>query len=293
MAQARGLLDVRRLRQPARERARGAARRARADATTRASSSAPAAATRSTPRPSSPAATGSPARPARARAPDLPHARLPRHARLRHEHRRHRGQRDQLGPAGRRDVDRRLRLARRARAGDRRASAPERVAAFFCEPVIGAGGVYPPPDGYIEGVADLCARARHPARRRLRDLRLRPARHAGSGSSAGDVEPDMITFAKGVTSGYLPLGGVVVSGEVARAVLRAPAPMLPPRRDLRRPPDLLRRRAREPRHLRARGPHPARPRARAAAARRAAARSSRRRPSRRSAAAPASSRPSS
>ena len=34
---------------------------------------------------------------------------------------------------------------------------PERVAAFFCEPVIGAGGVYPPPEGYIEGVADLCA----------------------------------------------------------------------------------------------------------------------------------------
>ena len=34
---------------------------------------------------------------------------------------------------------------------------PERVAAFFCEPVIGAGGVHPPPEGYIEGVADLCA----------------------------------------------------------------------------------------------------------------------------------------
>jgi putrescine---pyruvate transaminase len=34
---------------------------------------------------------------------------------------------------------------------------PDRVAAFFCEPVIGAGGVYPPPDGYIQGAADLCA----------------------------------------------------------------------------------------------------------------------------------------
>ena len=34
---------------------------------------------------------------------------------------------------------------------------PERVAAFFCEPVIGAGGVHLPPEGYIEGVADLCA----------------------------------------------------------------------------------------------------------------------------------------
>ena len=35
---------------------------------------------------------------------------------------------------------------------------PERVAAFFCEPVIGAGGVRLPPEGYIEGVADVCAR---------------------------------------------------------------------------------------------------------------------------------------
>ena len=34
---------------------------------------------------------------------------------------------------------------------------PDRVAAFFCEPVIGAGGVYPPAEGYIDGVADLCA----------------------------------------------------------------------------------------------------------------------------------------
>ena len=34
---------------------------------------------------------------------------------------------------------------------------PDRVAAFFCEPVIGAGGVHPPPEGYIQGVADLCA----------------------------------------------------------------------------------------------------------------------------------------
>ena len=56
---ARGVLDVRRLRQPAGERARRAARRARADGRTRGSSSPPAAATRSTPRPRSPAGTGS------------------------------------------------------------------------------------------------------------------------------------------------------------------------------------------------------------------------------------------
>src|SRR6185312_16916125 len=35
---------------------------------------------------------------------------------------------------------------------------PERVAAFFCEPVIGAGGLILPPPGYIEGVAEICSR---------------------------------------------------------------------------------------------------------------------------------------
>ena len=42
------------------------------------------------------------------------------------------------------------------RAGFERVG-PERVSAVFVEPVIGAGGVYPPPDGYLEGVAALCA----------------------------------------------------------------------------------------------------------------------------------------
>ena len=54
---------------------------------------------------------------------------------------------------------------------------PDRVAAFFCEPVIGAGGVHPPPDGYIEGVADLCAEHGILLVIDSRDLRLRPARH--------------------------------------------------------------------------------------------------------------------
>ena len=54
---------------------------------------------------------------------------------------------------------------------------PEHVAAFFCEPVIGAGGVYPPPEGYIEGVADLCAEHGILLVIDSVDLRLRPARH--------------------------------------------------------------------------------------------------------------------
>jgi putrescine aminotransferase len=104
---------------------------------------------------------------------------------------------------------------------------PDRVAAFFCEPVIGAGGVYAPPEGYIQGVADLCAD--HGI------LLVVDSVICGFGRLGTwygierweDVRPDLITFAKGVTSGYLPLGGVVVSGEVAGPFFEAPgAPML-------------------------------------------------------------------
>jgi adenosylmethionine-8-amino-7-oxononanoate aminotransferase len=91
---------------------------------------------------------------------------------------------------------------------------PERVAAFFCEPVIGAGGVYPPAEGYIEGVADLCAEH---GILFISDSVICGFGRLGTwwGIERWDVQPDMITFAKGVTSGYLPLGGVVVSDTVA------------------------------------------------------------------------------
>jgi putrescine aminotransferase len=104
---------------------------------------------------------------------------------------------------------------------------PDRVAAFFCEPVLGAGGVHPPPEGYIEGVADLCAE--HGV------LLIVDSVICGFGRLGTwfgierweDVRPDLITFAKGVTSGYLPLGGVVVSGKVAAPFFDSPGgPML-------------------------------------------------------------------
>ncbi len=91
---------------------------------------------------------------------------------------------------------------------------PERVAAFFAEPVIGAGGVLPPPAGYVEQVAAIC--------RDAGILFVCDSVICGFGRLGGwlgyerfGVEPDLVTFAKGITSGYLPLGGVVVSGRVA------------------------------------------------------------------------------
>ena len=92
---------------------------------------------------------------------------------------------------------------------------PESVAAFFCEPVIGAGGVRLPPEGYLEAVAKVCAE--HGV------LFMADEVICGFGRLGAwfgiqrwpGIRPDLITFAKGVTSGYLPVGGVIVSGEVA------------------------------------------------------------------------------
>ncbi|HEY8215808.1 MAG TPA: aspartate aminotransferase family protein [Acidimicrobiia bacterium] len=87
------------------------------------------------------------------------------------------------------------------------------VAAVLAEPVQGAGGVHPPPDGYLAALRRLCDQ--HGAYLILDEVicafgRLGEwfgARHYG-------VVPDMITFAKGVSSGYVPLGGVVIAPSV-------------------------------------------------------------------------------
>jgi putrescine---pyruvate transaminase len=92
---------------------------------------------------------------------------------------------------------------------------PENVAAFFCEPVIGAGGVRLPPEGYLERAAGVCAE--HGV------LFIADEVICGFGRLGAwfgvqrweGLSPDMITFAKGVTSGYLPVGGVIASGDVA------------------------------------------------------------------------------
>jgi putrescine---pyruvate transaminase len=91
---------------------------------------------------------------------------------------------------------------------------PERVAAVVLEPVTGAGGVHLPTDGYLEGVAELCRR--HGALLVV-DAVICGFGRLGTwfGIERFGVRPDRITFAKGVTSGYLPLGGVIVSDRVA------------------------------------------------------------------------------
>jgi len=91
---------------------------------------------------------------------------------------------------------------------------PEQVAAFICEPVIGAGGVYLPPHGYLERVAEIC--------RQYGVLLVSDSVIAGFGRlgtwlgiDRWGVAADMVLLAKGITSGVLPLGAVIVSGRVA------------------------------------------------------------------------------
>jgi len=98
---------------------------------------------------------------------------------------------------------------------------PEKVAAVFVEPVIGAGGVHPPVPGYIEGVAELCERT---GALLIADSVVCAFGRLGTwfGVERWGVQPAMIVFAKGVTSGYLPLGGVMISERVAEPFWREP-----------------------------------------------------------------------
>jgi putrescine---pyruvate transaminase len=90
----------------------------------------------------------------------------------------------------------------------------DRVAAFFCEPVIGAGGVYPPPEGYLERVREICRR--HGVLFVADEVITGFGRlGAWFGSGRFALEPDMITSAKGLTSGYAPLGAVIIGPRVA------------------------------------------------------------------------------
>jgi adenosylmethionine-8-amino-7-oxononanoate aminotransferase len=94
-----------------------------------------------------------------------------------------------------------------------------RVAAFFCEPVIGAGGVYPPPEGYLAAAREIC--------RRHDVLFIADEVITGFGRTGAwlaserfALDPDMITTAKGLSSGYAPIGAVIASARVAEPFWR-------------------------------------------------------------------------
>jgi putrescine aminotransferase len=88
------------------------------------------------------------------------------------------------------------------------------IAAFFAEPIQGAGGVVVPPPGHLRELRELC--------RRHDILFVADEVITGFGrlgawfaSSLWNLEPDLVTMAKGITSGYVPLGATLVSDEIA------------------------------------------------------------------------------
>jgi len=87
----------------------------------------------------------------------------------------------------------------------------DRIGAFVGEPIQASGGVIVPPDGYLPRIREIC-RANDILY--VSDEVVTAFGRLGHVFASGEVfglDPDMITFAKGVTSGYFPLGGVVIS----------------------------------------------------------------------------------
>lgn len=100
------------------------------------------------------------------------------------------------------------------------AADPDTVAAVFLEPVQNSGGCFTPPPGYFELVREICDR--HGVLL-VSDEVICAFGRLGDwfGASRLGYQPDMITMAKGLTSGYSPLGGVMVSDRIADAFLAA------------------------------------------------------------------------
>ena len=100
---------------------------------------------------------------------------------------------------------------------------PSTVAAIILETIVGTNGILVPPAGYLEGVRAICDE--------FGIFMIADEVMAGFGRIGEwyavqhwNVTPDLITFAKGVNSGYVPLGGVVISREIAETFRDRPYP---------------------------------------------------------------------
>ena len=94
------------------------------------------------------------------------------------------------------------------------AEGPQHIAAILLETVVGTNGILVPPDGYLQGVRELCDE--HGI------LMICDEVMAGFGRCGEwfafdhwDITPDLVAFAKGVNSGYVPLGGVIIKQAIA------------------------------------------------------------------------------
>ncbi|ANN56609.1 aspartate aminotransferase family protein [Mesorhizobium sp. 131-2-5] len=100
----------------------------------------------------------------------------------------------------------------------------DKIGAFVGEPVQASGGVVIPPDGYLKRIREIC---RDNDILYVSDEVVTGFGRLGHVFASGDVfgiDPDMITFAKGVTSGYFPLGGVIISERLLQELRRSNHP---------------------------------------------------------------------
>lgn len=97
----------------------------------------------------------------------------------------------------------------------------DRIGAFVGEPVMASGGVIVPPEGYLPAIREIC---------RENDILFVADEvvtafgrlgHVFASQDVFGIDPDMITFAKGVTSGYFPLGGVAISARLMEELRRS------------------------------------------------------------------------
>ena len=98
------------------------------------------------------------------------------------------------------------------------AEGPDTVAAFIAEPVMGAGGVVPPPEGYFQEIQAVL--------RKYDVLLIADEVITGFGrtgkwfaSETYDIEPDIMTLAKGLTSGYIPMSASVISEDIWQVLM--------------------------------------------------------------------------
>jgi adenosylmethionine-8-amino-7-oxononanoate aminotransferase len=102
---------------------------------------------------------------------------------------------------------------------------PDSVAAVYLEPVQNSGGCFPPPPGYFQRVREICDRY---GVLLVSDEVICAFGRLGYyfGSERYGYQPDVITFAKGVTSGYAPLGGMIVTDRLMEPFTEGPATFL-------------------------------------------------------------------
>ena len=105
----------------------------------------------------------------------------------------------------------------------------ERIAVVIVEPVAGSGGVLPPPEGYLQTLRKECDRV---GALLILDEVITGFGRIGTGFAAErfDIKPDLLTMAKGLTAGHVPMGAVAVSNDIYDAYItetKSTAPEFP------------------------------------------------------------------